>query len=122
MHFTSADSSAAPLWDLARGETIEIVGQAADEGLLDILLAVPPCSTWSRARWNHSTGGAPPVRGRFWSEWGYLWLRGNDRRQVQDANACLTGTLSAQDTVTGYGGGSLLEHPEDAGCEPYASI
>ena len=41
---------------------------------------------------------------------------------MQVANACLTGTLSAQDTVTGYGGGSLLEQPEDAGCEPYASI
>ena len=33
MHFTSVDSSASLAWDLARGETIEIVGQAADEGV-----------------------------------------------------------------------------------------
>ncbi len=119
--FLSADLATDARWDLAQPETFHSLGCLVDEGYVDILVAGPPCSTWSRAR-HRGRDGPPPVRGRSESPWGFPHLTGALKRQVTEANVLMVNTLSLMERVSRAGGSYLLEHPADPGGEPYPSI
>ena len=50
------------------------------------------------------------------------WLVGREARKVKDANDCMVNMMVGSEAVSERGGHYLMEHPIDAGTEPYASI
>ena len=67
--FLSADLLDDPRWDLANPSTFSALMELCEGGWVDIVLGGPPCSTWSRARYNRRRLGPPPVRSRL-CPWG----------------------------------------------------
>ena len=108
-------------WNLACSSVFDIVMTAIEEGLVDVIIGGPPCSTWSVARWLGG-GGPRPLRLRGKYEWGISSLRAHEKARVREANVLLVNTLTAMESVTLRGGRHLLEHPADPGLFPYASI
>ena len=84
------------------------------KGKYDVVVASPPCGTFSRARWR--TGGPKPLRLRHCPR-GMPWLRGRRRASVLQANALVD--LAAEALHEQYARApdtmGLLEHPEDLG-------
>ena len=70
----SVDLADDPLWDLTLAATFDTLRQLVCEGLIDVIIAGPPCSTWSRLRF--MPGGPRPLRlrshpwgGRDYTPW-----------------------------------------------------
>ena len=57
--FLSADIADDPRWDLSVPETFMRLREIVTEGLVDMVMAGPPCATWSRLRFRAGGGGAP---------------------------------------------------------------
>ena len=122
VHVTSADLAEHPEWDLSSPVVCDKLMQAIEEGLVDIVVCGPPCSTWSAARWINNGMGVRPVRVRGEFAWGLPNLRRGERERVKMANDCATNALIFCEGVSSRGGGHLWEHPRDRGHYPYASI
>ena len=108
------------MWNLEDPEIFAIVADLCESGLVDILLGGPPCGTWSSAR--HLPGGPPPVRGREKFSWGLPHIRGPALQRLKTANVLMLNILFLCQVVNLAGGASLMEHPEDRGDEPFASV
>ena len=120
IHFTTVDLARDAKWDLANPAVFSMVMEAVEEGLVDVVLGGPPCSTWSIAR--HFPGGPRPVRSRGKYVWGLPNLREHEKARVSESNVLTLNTLAAMEGVSLRGGGHLLEHPADPGEDPFSSI
>ena len=76
--------------------------------------AGPPCSTWSRARWNRNFPGPGPVRSEE-APWGLPELLPHEDASVQLGNLLLLASLRLVETLFICGGFWSIEHPEDPG-------
>lgn len=117
----SVDLAVDPLWDFTNPSTVHQMMQLSEEGLIDIWLGGPPCSTVARARHVYLPGGPRPLRFR-WALWGRHDLRPAERARVQEANLLWLNFFMLAEAVASRGGGYLMEHPADPGVEPYPSI
>ena len=82
--FCSVDLLVDSRWDLAAPETFMALMQLAEEGLIDVVLGGPPCSTWSRARFR--PGGLRPLRFRGLQEWGRWDATPTEQLRITSAN------------------------------------
>ena len=89
LFLTSLDACRNAEWGLGAPRVVDVILTAVREGLIDALLAGPPCSTWSRARWNAGSGTARPLRGRSSHAWGLPYLLSREQRRVREANSCM---------------------------------
>ncbi|CAK0903818.1 unnamed protein product, partial [Prorocentrum cordatum] len=119
--FLSADLLDDPRWDLANPSTFSALMELCEGGWVDIVLGGPPCSTWSRARYNRHRPGPPPVRSRR-CPWGLSGLRDWEAARVAESNTLTLNLLALCEACGQSGGAFLIEHPEDPGRAPYPSI
>ena len=80
-----------------------------------ILLASPPCETFSRVRHRHP--GPKPLRSSSYPR-GFPWLSQQHSLQVEQANYFVDQTVTACQLAWQY----FLEHPEDLGVTPDKEI
>ena len=86
------------------------------KGEYGLVIAAPPCNTFSRARRLHD-GGPMPVRSRE-EPWGKNVLNGQVQKDVNDANNLVLFSLKAIEAALRAKGADvkcLLEFPEDLG-------
>ena len=104
-------------FDLVRGHDL-----LADDTWLPLLRRVkngdfthvflsPPCETYSRAPWANGNGPAP-LRSADWPE-GFPWLKGDDKRKVQQGTEIVRRCLHMVTVAQENGVFWLWEHPED---------
>ena len=117
----SVDLAEDPLWDFRKPSTVHAMMELANEGLIDVWLGGPPCSTVARSRHVPLAGGPRPLRFR-WALWGRRDLRPFERERVEEANDLWINFWMLCDAVSARGGGFLMEHPADPGCDPYPSM
>ena len=118
----SIDLAHDPLWDLTCPNTYHKIMLLVEEGLIDIVLGGPPCSTVARSRHRALPGGGPrPLRFR-WCVWGRCDLRPHERARLEEANTLWINYLSVCEGVGARGGAWLWEHPADPGVSPFPSI
>ena len=117
----SVDLAVDPNWDFRIPATFHKLLQLAEEGLIDLWLGRPPCSTVARARHVRLPGSSRPLRFR-WALWGRPDLRCHERERLEEANELWLNFWAIADAVCGRGGGYLMEHPSDPGVSPYPSI
>ena len=117
----SVDLAEDPLWDFRNPSTVHAMMELATEGLIDVWLGGPPCSTVARSRHVPLAGGPRPLRFR-WCLWGRPDLKLYERERVDEANDLWINFWMLCDAVSARGGAYLLEHPADPGCEPYPSM
>ncbi len=118
----SVDLAHDAAWDLTSSVTFHKLMQLIEEGLIDIVVGGPPCSTVARSRHVRLPGGGPrPLRFR-WCIWGRGDLRPHERCRVNEANTLWINYLAICESVGMRGGAWLWEHPDDPGCSPYPSI
>eukprot|EP00972_Heterocapsa_arctica_P016331 2409890-Heterocapsa_arctica.AAC.1 len=120
VHITSVDMCNHPDWDLTDPQTMSIIMEGVEEGLVDLVLAGPPCSTWSRARFR--PGGPRPVPHRSELAWGLPGLTPSERSRVNVANQCAVNSFTIAEGVSSRGGSHVIEHPRGPGGDPYPSI
>ena len=84
-------------------------------GKFDLVVASPPCSTFSRAR-SASVSGPPPLRSRLHPR-GFPWLSKLARAQVASSNRLVDFTIKLLEVQVANGPKHMvvLEHPEDLG-------
>ena len=98
--------------DLLNKTTQRRTLSAIARGTYDVVLASPPCTTFSRAS-RRGDAGPEPVRSARYPR-GFPWLGPRARKSVNNANNLIDFTVKAlklQATL----GGILLESPEDLG-------
>eukprot|EP00438_Fugacium_kawagutii_P019968 Skav222678 [mRNA] locus=scaffold1471:8076:12526:- [translate_table: standard] len=117
----TVDLADDPGWDFTNPRLLHMLLSLAEEGLIDLWLGGPPCSTVARARHVPLPGGPRPLRFR-WALWGRHDLRPYERARVQEANTLWLNFLAVAEAVASRGGGYLMEHPADPGRDPYPSI
>ena len=100
------DLSCQPLWDS--------IFEELRLGLWDVVLMSPPCSTFSRARFNYRKGGPRPLRDCVYPH-GFPWLRESDRAAVRQADFFVDRCLDAIQLQINSCKHFLIEHPEDLG-------
>ena len=81
----------------------------------DLVVASPPCSTFSRAR-SASVSGPPPLQSRLHPR-GFPWLSKLARAQVASSNRLVDFTIKLLEAQVANGPKHMvvLEHPEDLG-------
>ena len=79
----------------------------------DVVVASPPCSTFSRAR-NSGRSGPRPLRSRAQPR-GLAGLGKREKQSVKDSNVLIDFTIEVLTLQEKRGGYFLLEHPEDLG-------
>eukprot|EP00438_Fugacium_kawagutii_P036017 Skav207006 [mRNA] locus=scaffold1554:6879:10419:- [translate_table: standard] len=110
-------------WDFTLPSLLHQLLLLAHEGLIDFWIGGPPCSTVARARHVPLPGGGGPRPLRFrWALWGRPDLRPFEKERVIEANTLWLNFLAVAEAVACRGGGYLMEHPADPGCDPYPSI
>ncbi|CAK0898424.1 unnamed protein product, partial [Prorocentrum cordatum] len=119
--FLSADLLDDPRWDLASPPTFSALMELCEGGWVDVVLGGPPCSTWSRARYNRRRPGPPPVRSRR-CPWGLPGLRAWEAARVAESNTLTLNLLALCEACGQSDGAFLIEHPEDPGQAPYPPI
>lgn len=117
----SVDLAEDPNWDFANPSTFNSLMSLAEEGLVDVFLGGPPCSTVARSRFVYIPGGPRPLRFR-WALWGRPDLTKPERERVEEANLLWLNFMAMAESVASRGGAYLWEHPADPGCEPYPSV
>ena len=119
----SVDLAEDPLWDFRNPATFHSIMQLTEEGLIDLWLGGPPCSTVARSRHVKLRGGGGPRPLRFrWALWGRSDLRTFERERVAEANDLWVNFWAVAEGVSARGGGFLMEHPADPGEPPYPSM
>ena len=108
-------------WDFTNPRTYHEVMQLIEEGLVDLVLGGPPCSTVARSRHVPIQGGPRPLRFR-WCIWGRDDLWPHEYARVREANTLWVNYMSVCENVAARGGAWLWEHPADPGHSPYASV
>jgi len=100
--------------DLSRHSVQQSILHQIRQGLFDVVLASPPCSTFSRATYSNKRGPRPMRSFAF--PRGFTWLRWQARKQAQLGNNLADFALEAMflqfQNIFGLG---LLEQPEDLG-------
>ena len=111
----SVDLAQDHRWDLGRVDAFEKIWALVKEGMIDVVLGCPPCSTWSRARFR--PGGPRPLRRRGRYAWGLPRekLSEAEGRRLDEGNRLMLNHLALCSGVHERGGAWLLEHPEDPG-------
>ena len=101
--------------DLSQVQRRSYYISCAKRGTYDIILASPPCGTFSRARWANSDG-PKPLRLQHCPR-GFPWLTGAQRQGVDMANAFVDFTVNVLSAHFGQNtrAAGLMEHPEDLG-------
>jgi hypothetical protein len=87
-------------------------------GVYDLVIASPPCNTWSRAVWANNRGPHPIRSDRY--PLGFPWLEKRDRAKVEDGNILAFFSVASMKAVScanlsGHNVIGLLEHPERLG-------
>eukprot|EP00435_Cladocopium_sp_Y103_P007668 s5210_g2.t1 len=101
--------------DLLKEDTWAWVLEQLDSGIVDLLVAAPPCNTHSRARCQYQIRGGPrPLRDHNFPR-GFPWLSGKDRNKVALADELIDKSFDACKRDLQHGGHFLLEHPEQLG-------
>eukprot|EP00435_Cladocopium_sp_Y103_P052283 s2541_g16.t1 len=101
--------------DLLREDTWAWVLQQLDSGVVDLLIAAPPCNTHSRARCQYQVRGGPrPFRDLNFPK-GYPWLSQKDKEKVDLADELIDKSFDACRRTLQHGGHFVLEHPEQLG-------
>ncbi len=118
----SVDLLADAQWDLGDPSTFHCLMDLIVEGLIDITVGGPPCSTWSILRHRHLPGGPRPLRLRGRHAWGVPWLNSKERCRVTESNVLTLNALALCEGCSSRGGGHGIEHPADPGEDPFASI
>jgi len=105
----------AALCDLSRGAAVCRWLELARAGRVVMVLAGPPCETWSVARWNGGArvteGGPRAVRSRE-ALWGLPDLVAKERVQVALGNALMRTTILFLAAARVYGFAAVMEHPQ----------
>ena len=117
----SVDLAEDPLWDFRNPNTFQAMMELAEEGLIDVWLGGPPCSTVARSRHVRLHNGPRPLRFR-WALWGRHDLRSFERERVEEANDLWVNFWTMCEAVSMRGGCYLMEHPADPGTDPYPSM
>ena len=102
---TSADSDLSQPWHF------DLLSALIEEGLIDVVLGGPPCSTWSALRW--LPGGPRPLRLRWTMPWGRDSFTMHERPHCALANILALNSLALMDGCSLRGGAHLLEHLAD---------
>ena len=86
-----------------------------EEDEFEVILASPPCATFSRAR-SWRDGGPRPVRSERYPR-GFPWLQARALKNVKDANNLVDFTIKALTIQAAKPARNyiLLENPEDLG-------
>ena len=100
-------------FDLTKTKVKKRLMERARAKEFDVLLASPPCATFSRARYS-GRSGPPALRSAAWLR-GFPRLQGGKRRQVRDANSFIDFVVEVAGEMSRAGGYVLIEHPEDLG-------
>ena len=119
----SVDMAIDPLLDLSVESVVAALIVAFAAGFFHLALAGPPCSTWSRARFNWKHRGPRPLRTRS-EPWGRtdVTLTSRERKQLELGTRLLLATLRLFLALAQAGGIYILEHPRDPMDEPFPSI
>ena len=100
--------------DLRRQELWDDIFQKLEQGDW-FLIVSPPCSTFSRARFQwRKYPGPRPLRNRTWPK-GFPWLSNENAQIVEEANDFILQCVKACTIAVQSGGWYLWEHPEDLG-------
>ena len=101
--------------DLLQQQLWEEIWDELRQGKYDVVVATPPCNSFSRAMCNtHATPGPVPVRNVYYP-WGFPWLTRNNKQLVTDHNFLLTQCFTTMDVCMEMGCDFLFEDPEDLG-------
>ena len=109
--FCSVDLLNSADLDLSQPWLFIRLSSLIEEGLIDVVLGRPPCSTWSALRW--LPVGPHPLRFRWAMPWGRDDLTLNERAHCALANIVSLNTLALMECCSLRGDAHLLEHPAD---------
>ena len=101
---------------IAVRKTFDVHVRRAAEGRWDVVIACPPCRTFSRAPWLRRGRGPRALRARLWLD-GFPWLRGASRaacRWENDVWDRVVVTLTGPFSAVGKGK-FVIAAPEDLG-------
>ena len=110
----SIDLATDANWDYTIPSTFHSIMQLVEEGLIDIVVGGPPCSTVARSRHVYIRGGPRPLRFR-WCLWGRGDLKPWELARVKEANTLWLNYMATC-------GAHLWEHPADPEEEPFPSV
>ena len=99
--------------DLSNISTTSALLQRIKDGFYDLIIASPPCETFSRVKFQNKLGPAP-IRS-FEHPKGFPWLSAADKASATTANAHISFSVQALAAAAEAGAFGLLEHPEDLG-------
>lgn len=105
-----------PSHDLLGDDLRQSILKKLEDGYYDVVIASPPCGTWSRAPWAN-VHGPRPLRSSM-HPYGFPWLEGWRLRKVTQANSMVDLSLQALTICLKLDLLFLLEHPEDLGATP----
>lgn len=117
----SIDLATDANWDYTIPATFHSMMQLVDDGLVDIVVGGPPCSTVARSRHVYLKGGPRPLRFR-WCLWGRGDLKPWEFARVKEANTLWLNYMTTCEGVSSRGGAHLWEHPADPEEEPFPSV
>ena len=113
----------AKLCDLSSSGGVARWLDLAIAGRVVMVLAGPPCETWSVARWNggsRDTGNGPRAVRSSTQLWGLLDLDATERQQVALGNALMRTVILFLAAARVYGFSAVMEHPQLPGWMPDA--
>ena len=119
----SIDLAVDPAADLTDEAFVDRLIQLCEAGHFHSVVAGPPCTTWSRARFNTSHPGPRPLKTRA-EPWGRtdITFTKAEVKKLTLGSTLLMATLKIMETVANMGGFALLEHPQGPGGFPFPSI
>ncbi|CAK0863826.1 unnamed protein product, partial [Prorocentrum cordatum] len=117
----SIDAVINPKHDLTNDEFVSLILSLARDGYFHAVIASPPCSTWSRARFLWK--GPRPLRTRL-EPWGRsdMSFTAFERLRLDLGSRLLLSAMQAVREVCRAGGLGLMGRPADPEEDPYPSI
>ncbi|CAK0903554.1 unnamed protein product, partial [Prorocentrum cordatum] len=117
----SLDAIIDPKRDRTDPEFLSVIARLVDKGYFHGVLASPPRSTWSRARFRGHEPRPLRTHAEPW-ERADIRLTSWERRQLELETKSLMTALTVIRAVCTAGGAGLSERPSDPGEPPYPSI
>ena len=117
----SIDLATDSNWDFTIPATYHAIMELVEEGLIDVVIGGPPCSTVSRSRHVFMVGGPRPLRFRH-CLWGRPDLKPWEKLRLDESNVLWLNYMSVCEGVSIRNGAHLWEHPADPGEDPYPSV